>query len=198
MVATTPTSPHSLATASGLLLGTLGASMAVGALVGWALGGAGLGLLVGAVVGIPLAVLRGLPRLLQGRVREDLFTNPRPVPGRLAPMLAGTALIVLALPIFAIAGFPLKGWALAAVLWAAAQTLGYLLTRLPLDAGNLAASGVRGIGMGFRAFIVGIPLVAVTVADSRVGVAAVVLYALAYTLELAVSLITFFGAEAKA
>jgi hypothetical protein len=131
-------------------------------------------------------------------MREELFTNPRPVPGRLAPMLAGSALIVLALPIFAIAGFPLKGWALAAVLWAVAQSFGYLLTRLPMDQGNLAASGVRGIGMGFRAFIVGIPLVAVTVADSRVGVAALVLYALAYTLELAVSLITFFGAEAKA
>ena len=27
----------------------------------------------------------------------DLYTKPRPVPGRLAPMLAGTALIVLAL-----------------------------------------------------------------------------------------------------
>jgi F0F1-type ATP synthase assembly protein I len=56
MVATTPPSPHSLATASGLLLGTLGASMAVGAVIGWLLGGAGLGLLIGAVVGIPLAV----------------------------------------------------------------------------------------------------------------------------------------------
>ena len=130
-------------------------------------------------------------------MREELFTNPRPVPGRLAPMLAGSALIVLALPVFAIAGWPLKGWALTAVLWTAAQALGYLLTRLPLDQGNLAASGVRGIGMGFRAFIVGIPLVAVTVADSRVGVAAVILYALAYTLELAVSLVTFFGAEVK-
>ena len=52
--------------------------------------------------------------------------------------------------------------------------------------------------MGMRAFIVGIPLVAVTVADSSVGIAAVVLYATAYTLELAVSLVTFFGAEAKA
>lgn len=50
-------SPHSLATASGLLLGTLGAAMAVGALVGWALGSWGLGLLVGAVVGIPLGSL---------------------------------------------------------------------------------------------------------------------------------------------
>lgn len=128
----------------------------------------------------------------------DLYTKPRPVPSRLAPMLAGTALIVLALPVFAIAGWPLKGWALAAVLWAAAQALGYLLTRLPLDEGNLAAGGVRGIGMGFRAFIVGIPLVAVTVADSRVGAAAAILYVLAYTLDLAVSLVTFFGTETKA
>ena len=127
----------------------------------------------------------------------NLITTPRPVPGRLAPMLAGSALILLALPVFAIAGWPLRGWALAAVLWIAAQAFAYLLTRLPLDAGNLAASGARGIGMGFRAFIVGIPLVAVTVADSSIGVAAALLYALAYTLELAVSLITFFGAEAK-
>jgi hypothetical protein len=50
-------SPHSLATASGLLLGTLGASMALGALVGWLAGDWAIGLLVGAVVGIPLAVL---------------------------------------------------------------------------------------------------------------------------------------------
>jgi hypothetical protein len=130
-------------------------------------------------------------------VTPDLFTQPRPVPGRLAPMLAGSGLILLALPVFAIAGWPLKGWALAAVLWAGAQALAYLLTRLPLDPGNLAAAGVRGIGMGFRAFIVGIPLVAITVADSRVGLAAAVLYVLAYTLELAVSLVAFFGADAK-
>ena len=50
-------SPHSLATASGLLLGTLAAAMGVGALVGWALGSWAIGLLVGAVAGIPLAVL---------------------------------------------------------------------------------------------------------------------------------------------
>ena len=128
----------------------------------------------------------------------DLYTKPRRVPGRLAPMLAGSGLILLALPVFAVAGWPLQGWALAAVLWVAAQALGYLLTRLPMDEGNLAAAGVRGIGMGFRAFIVGIPLVAVTVVDSRVGVAAAVLYVLAYTLDLAVSLATFFGADAKA
>jgi hypothetical protein len=50
-------SPHSLATASGLLLGTLAAAMLVGALIGWGLGGWEIGLLIGAIVGIPLGAL---------------------------------------------------------------------------------------------------------------------------------------------
>lgn len=54
---TAASSPHSLATASGLLLGTTGACMAVGAALGAALGSAGIGLLIGAVAGIPLSVL---------------------------------------------------------------------------------------------------------------------------------------------
>ena len=48
--------PHSLATASGLLLGGLALAMLVGALVGAALGSWGIGLLIGALVGIPLGV----------------------------------------------------------------------------------------------------------------------------------------------
>ena len=51
-----PRGPHSLATASGLLLGALALAMLVGALLGWAFGSAGLGLLIGALVGIPLGV----------------------------------------------------------------------------------------------------------------------------------------------
>ena len=57
MSSTPPSSPHSLATASGLLLGTLGAAMAVGALLGAALGSWQLGLLLGAIAGIPLGVV---------------------------------------------------------------------------------------------------------------------------------------------
>lgn len=127
-----------------------------------------------------------------------VFSTPRPVPGRLAPALAGSAVIVLALPVFAVAGWPLRGWLLAAVLWAAAQGLAAVLTRLPLGEDNLAASGMRGIGMGFRAFVVGIPLVAVAVADERVALAAALLYVLAYTVELAVSLLAYFGQEPTA
>lgn len=52
----TAATPHSLATASGLLLGTTGVCMALGALIGWAAGSAGVGLLVGAIVGIPAAI----------------------------------------------------------------------------------------------------------------------------------------------
>lgn len=127
-----------------------------------------------------------------------VFSTPRPVPGRLAPALAGSAVLVLALPVFAVAGWPLRGWLLAAVLWAAAQGLAAVLTRLPLGEDNLAASGMRGIGMGFRAFVVGIPLVAVAVADERVALAAALLYVLAYTVELAVSLLAYFGQEPTA
>jgi hypothetical protein len=50
MVASPPADPHSLATASGLLLGTLGATMAAGALLGWMFGSGGLGLLIVAVL----------------------------------------------------------------------------------------------------------------------------------------------------
>lgn len=57
MAAAAPAPPHSLATASGLLLGTTLASMALGALLGWLAGGWGIGLLLGAIAGIPLAVL---------------------------------------------------------------------------------------------------------------------------------------------
>ena len=127
-----------------------------------------------------------------------VFETPRPVPGRLVPALAGSAVVALALPVFVAAGWPLRGWLLAATLWLAGQLFALLLTRLPLGTGNLAAAGMRGIGTSFKAIAVGIPLVAVTVSDERVGVAAALLYAFAFTVELAVSLVTYFGAEAKA
>jgi hypothetical protein len=105
--------------------------------------------------------------------------------------------VALALPIFVAAGWPLRGWLLAATLWVAGQLFAMLLTRLPLGTGNLAAAGMRGIGTSFKAIAVGIPLVAVTVANESVGIAAAAVYALAYTLELALSLVTYFDVEAR-
>jgi hypothetical protein len=45
------------AAAGGVLLGVLVATIAIGALVGWALGSIGYGFLIGAIVGVPLAIL---------------------------------------------------------------------------------------------------------------------------------------------
>jgi hypothetical protein len=120
------------------------------------------------------------------------------MPGRLAPVLAGAAVVALALPAFAVAAWPLSGWALAAVLWLGAQAFALLLARLPVDPANLAAAGMRGIGTTSRALLVGVPLVVATVADERVGIAAAGVYALAYTVELLVGLAAYFGGEAKA
>lgn len=126
-----------------------------------------------------------------------IFESPRPVPSRLAPTIAGVTVIALALPVFAVAGWPLEGWALAAVLWVAAQAFAFVLARLAGDTDNLAAAGMRGIGTTSRGLLVGIPLIVVTVADERVGIAAAGLYALSYTIELAVGLASYFGGEAK-
>jgi hypothetical protein len=57
---------------------------------------------------------------------------------------------------------------------------------------------MRGIGTTFRAMAVGIPLVVVAVSDEGVGLAAALLYTAAFTVELAVSLVEYFGAEARA
>jgi hypothetical protein len=131
-------------------------------------------------------------------VNGGIFSTPRTVPRRVGPTLAGASIIALALPVFAVAGWPLSGWALAAVLWAAALAFSLLLTRLSGDPANLAAASMRGIGTMSRGFLVGIPLVAVTVSDERVGLSAALVYALAFTVELAVGLAAYFGGEANA
>jgi hypothetical protein len=124
---------------------------------------------------------------------RDVWATPRPVPSRFVPIAAGAAVVALALPVFAVAGWSLRGWALGAILWVGAQALGLLLSRLPLGADNLAASGVRGVGMMFRPVAVMVVVIAVAASDAAVGVAAGLLYALAYTLELGLSLLTYFG-----
>jgi hypothetical protein len=131
-------------------------------------------------------------------VSAGIFSTPRSIPSRLAPTVAGGLVILLALPVYAVAGWPLAGWALAAVLWSAAEVFALVLARLPSGADNLAAAGMRGIGTTSRALLVGIPLVIVTVSDESVGIAAAGLYAVVFTVELAVGLVSYFGGEARA
>jgi hypothetical protein len=130
-------------------------------------------------------------------VIDRLIATPHPIPGRLVPALAGAAVVALALPVFVVAGWPLRGWLLGATLWLAAQALGMLLARVPLGADNLAAAGVAGIGMMFRPVAVMVVAIAVAAQDAPLGVAAALVYALAYSVELALSLLTYFGSPTR-
>lgn len=120
---------------------------------------------------------------------------PRPVPSRMIPVAAGGLVIVLALPLFVLAGWRLAGWAIAAVLWVGVQAFGLLLTRIRPSTDNLAASGVLAFGMMGRALAVLFVLVAVAASDGRLALAAALLYALAYTAELVVSVATYYVQE---
>jgi hypothetical protein len=122
-----------------------------------------------------------------------LFSTPRPEPGHLLPALAGALVILLALPLFLVAGWPLAGWALAAFLWVAVHAIDALLRRARGDAANVAASGVQAFGLFFKSVGLLVVFVAAAVASPALAVAAAVTYALAYTLELGLSLAAFFG-----
>jgi len=115
------------------------------------------------------------------------------MPSQTLPLVAGAAVIALALPVFVAAGWPLAGWLIGGVLWAASRLLAALLTRLSPGAGNLAAGGVVGFGMSFRALAVMVVVIVLAATDARLALSALLLYALAYTLELGVSLALYFG-----
>jgi hypothetical protein len=125
------------------------------------------------------------------------WTQPRAVPPALLPAVAGALVIVLALPIFLIAGWPVEGWALGAVLWFGSEALGLVLTRLQTRTGNLAAAGVAAFGMLFRAIAVMVVIFAVAVSDKWVGLAAALTYAAGYSAALGLQLVAYYtGPEA--
>jgi hypothetical protein len=124
-----------------------------------------------------------------------VFSTPRPMPGQTLPVVAGAAVIALALPIFVAAGWDLRGWLVGATLWAATRALASLLTHLRRGMGNLAGSSVVGFGMSFRALAVLVVVVVLAATDAQLALAATLVYGLAYTLELAVSLALYFSGE---
>ena len=120
----------------------------------------------------------------------------KPVPRGHVPLIAGTLVVALALPVFLIAHWRLAAWGIAAVLWVAGQGITLVLQRLPLGMGSLASSGAVAFGRMFRAVAVMGVLIAVTISDSHLGLPAVAVYVLAYTAEFGSSLIAYFGGEA--
>ena len=126
-------------------------------------------------------------------MRTGIFATPRPAPGRLLPALGGAFVLAVALPVFLLAGWPLKGWALGALLWVGLEGVELVLTRLRGDGSNLAASAVLAFGLTFKAVIVLAVLFATAVSHPHLALAAAIVYVLAYTFELGLSLASYFG-----
>src|SRR5438874_11930350 len=97
---------------------------------------------------------RGDDPAVPERLMAGAWTQPRQSPPALLPAIAGTVVVILALPVFVLDGWRIRGWALGAVLWVGSQLFGLLLHRLRTRTGNLAAAGVAAFGMMFRAIAV--------------------------------------------
>jgi hypothetical protein len=128
-------------------------------------------------------------------MRAGIFETPRPVPGRLLPAVGGLLVLLLALPVFLVAGWDLDAWALAAVLWAATEAVEVVLMRVRARPVNVRASAVLAFGLSFKAIVVLAVLVAAAATRPALAAAAAVVYVLAYTFELGLSLLAYFGGE---
>jgi len=124
-----------------------------------------------------------------------VFTEPRPEPSHLIPALVGGLVLTLALPVFLVAGWNLAGWGLATVLYLAIHALNLLLMQLRTRTGNLAASGLQAFALFFKSLGLLVVLLVTAVANPHLAVAAALTYALAYTAELGLSLVVYFGAS---
>jgi hypothetical protein len=124
---------------------------------------------------------------------RDALLTPRAVPARLLPALGGALVLLLALPLFLLLGWPLAGWGIATVLWIAVHAVDTVLARTRASAANLAASAVQAFALLFKSLGLLVVLFATVAANAELAVAAAVTYALAYTLELGLSLLAYYG-----
>ena len=128
-------------------------------------------------------------------MRAGIFATPRPVPGRLIPVLGGLLILLLALPVFLLAGWDLSGWALGAVLWVGVEAVEYVLTRARARSSGVASSAVLAFGLSFKAIAVLAVLIAAAATRPSLAAAAAVVYVLAYTFQLGLSLLSYFGSN---
>ena len=123
--------------------------------------------------------------------------TPRPMPERRLAVAAGGAVVAFALPVFLLADWRLDAWALGGVLWAASQALGLLFARVGIHEPTLRGSGVVAFGSMARGILLVLAAIAVATSDPDVAVAGALVYAAAYTFELALSLTLYFSGGAR-
>jgi hypothetical protein len=128
-------------------------------------------------------------------MRSGALMTPRPVPGKLAPALAALLVLGIALAVFLIAGWDVRGWALGAVLWGGLRGISLLLDHVRKDASPAAAGGFRAFELVFKALAALVVLLAIAVSDADLALPTILVFALAYTAELGLSLAAYFGSS---
>ena len=127
-------------------------------------------------------------------MRTGLIT-PRPVPGRLLPVAGAAVAVGLALLVVLVGGWSEKGWVLGAALWAGLAALSLVISRVRARITGVASSSLQGIELLVKALAVLAVILAAAHSDAEVAVVAILVYALAYTLELTLSVASYFGSE---
>lgn len=130
-------------------------------------------------------------------MRQSIISTPRPVPKRTTPMLGALLVLALALAVFLLAGWDVRGWAIGALLWAGIEGASFLVRRLRRDATGAADTGLQAFELGFKALAVLVVLIALAATDPDLALPAILVFALAYTAELGLSLASYFGSAAK-
>jgi hypothetical protein len=118
-----------------------------------------------------------------------LFSTPRAEPNHVLPAAGGTLVLLLLLPVVALLGWSIVGWGLAAVLWLGLHALDLVLARV-----RHAGSAMQAFGLFFKLITILVILFAALAADRDVALVAALTYGLAYTFELGLSLVSYFGA----
>jgi hypothetical protein len=113
------------------------------------------------------------------------------------PIALGGAVVALALPVFLLAGWDVRGWALGALLWAGSQIVGLLLNKAGIGEPTLRGSGIAAFGMMGRGIVLVLVLLAVAVANPSLALAGALVYAAAYTAELVASLALYYSGSPK-
>jgi hypothetical protein len=119
------------------------------------------------------------------------------MPPRRLPVAAGAVGLALMLPIFALVDWDLRGWALGAVLWAGSQALGLVFDRAGIGDPTLRGSGIVAFGMMIRGITIVLVAIVVATQNPELAIAGIVVYALAYTLELVLGLVLYFAGEPR-
>jgi len=99
--------------------------------------------------------------------------------------------LLVALAIFLVAGFPIIGWVTAAAAWAVQRLINEWSTRKAASSDDVRTRvGLLAGSMILRGWIVAGIIIAVGLGDSDAGLAAAVLFLLVFTLQMTMTMAT--------